>query len=353
MVTLADKISALLPLANGNPAAMIQLAYMLRKDGQPARAVALCEEAMTLASSDAAIALQGSRFLSNMVPAWHFSIVRDGARNAAYDAALRRAVRPRSRVLDIGSGTGLLAMMAARAGAADVVTCEVNPAIAQTTRDIVARNGYQDRVRVIAKHSDALELQSDLGGKTDILVSEIVSNDLLGEDVLPVHETAVRDFLRPGGQVIPARGSVRIALAEDLRDETLRLGSVSGFDLSPFNKLAQPVRSISAGHERLNLRGDGVDLFTFDFGTSTVCPPARTSITCRSKGGRANGVVQWIALEMDDLARYENHPGPGAASCWGVQFYPFARPIDTVPGQEIRICGSHDRRKISIWQEAT
>ena len=44
----------------------------------------------------------------------------------AYDAALRRAIRPGCRVLEIGTGSGLLAMMAARAGAAQVVTCERN-----------------------------------------------------------------------------------------------------------------------------------------------------------------------------------------------------------------------------------
>ncbi len=89
-------------------------------------------------------------FINRTVPQWHFSLVQDHARNAAYDAALRRAVTPTSRVLEIGTGTGLLAMMAARAGAAAVVTCEVVPAIAEKATDIVAHNGYGDRVRVVA-----------------------------------------------------------------------------------------------------------------------------------------------------------------------------------------------------------
>lgn len=68
--------------------------------------------------------------LSAGIPKCHFRIVRDGVRNPAYDDALPRAVKPALRVLDIGAGTGLVAMMAARAGARDVVTCEMNPAIA-------------------------------------------------------------------------------------------------------------------------------------------------------------------------------------------------------------------------------
>jgi len=195
-------------------------------------------------------------------------------RNAAYDAALRRAVRPHSHVLEIGTGTGLLAMIAARAGAAQVTTCEMNPAVAEMATDIVARNGFASRVRFIAKHSDALDVEADLGGRADILVSEIVSNDLLGEDVLPAHERAVRDLLKPGGHVIPARGVIRVAPAEDMRDDQHRLGDVDGFDVSAFNRFMPPVRSIRVGHEHLTLRCEPADLFAFDFCASKFCAPA-------------------------------------------------------------------------------
>lgn len=177
---------------------------------------------------------KGRSFISGSVPQWHFSLLQDHARNAAYDAALRRAVTPTSRVLEIGTGTGLLAMMAARAGAAAVITYEVVPAIAEKAAEIVAHNGYGDRVRVIAKHSDKLDAEADMGGRADILVSEIISNNFLSEAVLPAHERAVRDLLKPGGRVIPPRGKVRIALAHDSR-EPRSLTNIEGFDLSAFN----------------------------------------------------------------------------------------------------------------------
>ena len=350
MSNLGEGLAALLPQAEGNPLAMMRMAALMRKNGQDEEALGLCNRALTLAPDDLALAAQGRDFLSKGVPGWHFAIVADAVRNAAYDAALRRAISPGMKVLEIGAGSGILAMMAARAGAAEVVTCEMNPVIAQTAQGIIERNGYGDRVRIFRGHSDKLTL-AELGGRFDILVSEIVSNTLLGEDVLPAHEKAMRDLLKPGAQVIPARGRVRIALAEDLQGEKHAMGAVDGFDLSPFNDLARPVRYFSPGHERLGLRSAPADLFDFDFGTAKYCAPATTEISLRSQGGRVNGIAQWVALKMDAQGNYENHPAPGAESCWALVFHSFPASIDTAPGQEIRIAGSHDRHHLTIWAE--
>lgn len=350
MAELKDKIAALESRVAGNPAAMLSLALMLDQDGQKEKAVALCRSALSLAPNDAQLAARAKHFIAASVPQWHFGIVRDAARNAAYDAALRRAVKAGSRVLEIGTGTGLLAMMAARAGAAEVFTCEMNPAIAEKAAEIVALNGYADRVHVVAKHSDQLDVEADMGGRADILVSEIVSNNLLGQHVLSAHERAVRDLLKPGAQVIPARGAARVALA--YHDSRLNsLTNIDGFDLSAFNTLAQPVR-LGAGEKQLSLRSEAADLFVFDFASAQYCAPSQAALVCRSAGGPVNGIAQWLVLELDEVTRYENRPAPGANSCWSVILHPLARTVDTVAGQEFRIFGSHDRRNLAIWAEA-
>lgn len=351
MAELKNMIAVLEPRIQGNPAAMLSLARLLQRDGQKERALALCRSALLFAPDDAQLAAMARTLLSDSVPPWHFHIVKDKARNAAYDAALRRAVKPNSRVLEIGTGTGLLAMMAARAGAAEVITCEMTPAIAEKAAEIVALNGYADRVRVVAKHSDQLDAEADLGGRADVLVSEIVDADLLSEHVLPAHERAVRDLLKPEARVIPARGAVRVALAHDAREDPNSLTNVDGFDLSPFAVLAPPFRYIGVGNQRLSLRSEATDLFVFDFASPQYCPPERAVSSHRSVGGPVNGIAQWIALELDEVTRYENRPAPGANSCWTALFYPFAASIDTVPGQELPIFGSHDRQVLTIWTE--
>jgi SAM-dependent methyltransferase len=352
MADLKDKITALEPLVRDNPSAMLVLAHMLRKDGQEERALELCRLAMVHPSGDAFLAAKARAFFNDSVPGWHFVIVNDEVRNAAYDNALRRAIKPDSRVLEIGAGTGLLAMMAARAGAAQVISCEMNPAVAAKAAQVVARNGYADRVRIIAKHSDTLDANADMGGRADVLVSEIVSNSLLGEDVLSAHERAVRDLLKPGAKVIPAGGCIRVALAEDARDGSHRLGEIAGFDLSSFNELSEPVRQIRPSHERLALRSEPADLFTFDFASPNYCAPSATNIDLCSKGGRVDGVAQWISLKLDEGTIYENRPAAGAQSCWAVLFYPLEKSIQTMPGEIVRVFSAHDRHNLTIWAQS-
>jgi type II protein arginine methyltransferase len=240
-------------------------------------------------------------------------------------------------------------MMAARAGAAEVIACEMNPVLAEKAAEIVRENGYADRVRVIGKHSDKLDAEADLGGRVDIIVSEIVSNDLLSQHLLPVIERAVRRLLKPGGRVIPARATIRVALAEHSGDEAINvLCDVTGFDLSALLNLAPPVLHLHVGDPNLSLRSEIGDLFTFDLASVEFHSPSQGSVTCRSSGGRVNGIAQWIGLELDEALRYENRPAPGATSCWAVRFNPWEVAVELTSGQEFVINGSHDRSALAI-----
>lgn len=332
------------------PAQLILLASVLSARGGWKEAGALCDAALSAAPHDPEIATLVRDFASRQVPPWHFVIVRDERRNAAYDAALRRAVGPEARVLEIGAGTGLLALMAARAGARTVVTCEMNPHVAAAAAEIVARNGYADRVRVIAKHSRDVDPAIDLDGAADVLVSEIVSNDLLSEHALPAYEDA-RRLLAPGARLIPARGIVRVALAHDAAPRRAPLETVDGFDLSAFNRLAKPWRAVSPDDADLTLASDAADLFDFDFQSGGPFPAARASVEVAARGGRANGIAQWIRLWLDGTTVYENDPVARLPSCWAVCFHPLPQPLDLAGGTRVTIHGAHDRRSIRLWTD--
>jgi type II protein arginine methyltransferase len=342
-------LDALIARAAENPLALARLAGVLFNMGERARAKEIARKALLAAPDDAAVRSLVSGVLSQGVPPWHFSLVRDAARNAAYAAAIGRAVSAQTSVLEIGTGSGILAMMAARAGAKHVVTCETVPAIAEAAREIVALNGFADRVRVVAKKSHDLDPGADLGGLADVLISEIIGNTLVGEDALSATEHAVRVLLKPGAKVIPARGIIRVALAYDAKLHLARMDTIDGFDLSPFNRLATNRYGLQRGDARLTLMSTPADLFDFDFQSGGPFPAATAAKTLTSGGGRANGIAQWIALRMDESGWYENDPAPGTSSAWAVIFWPLPAPRDCPRGTTIEVWGSHDRHHLQIW----
>lgn len=335
--------------ARGDARKLAALSALALGTGLGARARELAREASALGPDDPEVSALAQASLAADVPAWHFRIVRDDRRNAAYDDALRRAVGPSTRVLDIGAGTGLLAMMAARAGAGDVASCEMNPAVAEAAAEIVERNGFADRVRVIAKASGELDPEQDLGGRANIIVSEIVSNELLGEAVLPVMEDAVARLLAPGGRLIPSAASVRVAPAWWSGCEKRQLEGIDGFDLSPFNRLKKIPYRLKVGDSDLALRGEAADLFAFDFTTGGPYPGGRARLDLIADGQPVNGVAQWIHLTLDEQTAYENRPGPGETSCWACLFYPFPRPLEPAAGSAVPIHAAHDRHRLRIW----
>lgn len=63
-------------------------------------------------------------------------------------------------MLDIGCGTGLLSLQAARAGAEHVYACEMFKGWAEIARKNVTENGFDDVITVINKHSSSLVVKS-------------------------------------------------------------------------------------------------------------------------------------------------------------------------------------------------
>lgn len=351
-MTAAATLEPLLNKIAGDPASMVRLASLLLAKGDSDRARELCARAVALAPEDEEVRILAAEVFSHDVPHFYFPMVLDNARHKLYEMAFRRVIRPGCRVLDIGTGTGLFAMMAARAGAQEVITCEERPVVAAVVANVVAHNGLAGRVRVVAKRSSDLQIGIDFDGPADVVVWDNLANNLIGAGALLVIEQAVRHLARPGARFIPARGAIRIALAEDREPHYKKMGIVEGFDMSPFNHLASSHYQMTDDRDRFVVRGEPADLFCFDFESGGPYPEARTSLVLTSMGGCVNGIAQWIRLELDEEGHYENPPPCSRIAALGPVFYPLKKSIEMAPGDTLTVGGSHNRAALRVWAEA-
>ena len=83
-------------------------------------------------------------------------VIRDRVRTGAFQRAIDSVVRPGDVVLDVGAGSGILSMFAARAGAARVYAVE-RTTVAVLAQDLAAANGLADIVQVI--HGDVMDIE--------------------------------------------------------------------------------------------------------------------------------------------------------------------------------------------------
>ena len=329
------------------PGALVRLGSALMGSGEGDKAVRLLESAARERPGDPELESAERVILSSGIAQWHMPMLADAGRNAAFERAIRRAVTPAMTVLDIGAGSGLMSMLAARAGAAAVVACEAQPALAETARAIVAANGWSEKVRVIGKASTQFDRDVDVLGGADVIIAEVFSDDVISEGALPTLGHALAALARPNVQVIPAEASIRVALAH-WPNEPQSLRDVSGFDLSLFQRHSPAWRRVRSTDSRLQLRSAPESLFTFVFapGQSFGADRSRVALRCR---GPANGFVQWIRLQMDAQEAYENAPGSACDSHWSLLFHGLPDGRCIADGEEVVIEACHDGERLQVW----
>jgi Tfp pilus assembly protein PilF len=337
-----------LELSPNSTETFANLDALLKEMAAPDEALVYYRKVLEISPTNIA-AQQGAYLaLSRTVPEWHVPMMNEQNRNQAYFDALKAVIKPNSTVFEIGTGSGLLAMMAAKLGAKNVTTCESVPLIAETALQIIQDNKFEKTIQVVAKKSVDIEIGKDLTEKADILVSEIFSSELLGEHVLPSLEDAKKRLLKPNGKVIPSAGSIMIALftGDDIK-RNLLVEDAFGFNLQGFNKIVSKKRMIARNDLNIQLLSGGIDAFNFDFENDHVFPAQTKSLQIEVKtDGTCYGLVQWIQLDMngDKKIMFENHPSQTSkVSNWQQCAYLFDAPIEVKVGQIVTINAAHNR----------
>ena len=339
-----------LALQSGYADAHNNLGVIYRAQGQTGEAIDTLRRAVAL-NPDLAEAKTNLRSVyRDVVPGWHFAMMGDRQRNDAYEAAINRAA-PGRRVLDIGTGAGLLAMMAARAGAAQVTTCEAVKLIAERAREIIALNGLSDRITVVDRRSTELATGVGIAERADVLVTEVFSSGLIHEGVLPTVEHAHQHLLTRSAIVIPAAASAMgYLIGGPVVESMLFVGRANGFDLSPFNDFAPPTLAVSLDALPHEVLSDDFELFRFELKSTLYPMGSRPLSITATRAGVCAGVAQWIRLELDERSRYENRPSPKGDpnGHWTQILYRFPKLVPVERGDILRLVVRHDRKQMSV-----
>tara|TARA_R110001599_G_scaffold113697_4_gene279053 strand:- start:3118 stop:4830 length:1713 start_codon:yes stop_codon:yes gene_type:complete len=279
---------------------------------------------------------------SYKIPGWHFDMLEDTARNDAYQAAIEKALKekPNARVLDIGTGSGLLAMMAARAGASEVIACEMHSELATVAKEIIKANGYENKIKVINKKSTDLEKGVDYTEKFDLIVSEILDCGGLGEGVVPSLRHAKKALMKTGGIMLPAGMSIFGQLIEIPNKYLVNpIKQISGFDLSAFDQF-RPVEEygrVLLENEEYTALSDPFFISKYDF---QKLPEMETSefkedqkeVKIIAKGN-LQAVAFWFELNMDNEAAFSSGPN-GEMVHWGQAVYFFGEQKAVASGDD-------------------
>lgn len=137
-------------------------------------------------------------------------MVSDRPRTDAFQAAINEAVQPGDVVLDVGTGTGILAMFAAQAGAKKVYAVDATD-IAEIASALVEANGMADRIEVFHGRADDLQLDQEV----DLIISEWLGHAAFTESMLPAVLEARDRNLAPNGRMLPSTTRLLIAPMDD------------------------------------------------------------------------------------------------------------------------------------------
>ncbi len=170
-------------------------------------------------------------------------MLHDRGRMAAYLAAIAEVVRPDDVVVDLGTGTGILAVAAAKAGARHVYAIEES-AIAEVAEEVFVANGVADRVTLVRGRSSKIELPE----KGTVLVTETLGNDPLDEGILFYLNDARERLLVPEATLVPWRLRLYVQMV-DIPDG--RLPTLTESDIATWRTLygldLEPLRSRNPG----------------------------------------------------------------------------------------------------------
>jgi SAM-dependent methyltransferase len=256
----------------------------------------------------------------------HHLLLSDRERLRAVRHALRETVRPGAVVVDLGAGTGILGLLALKAGAGRIYAIERHP-IVKMARALAAENGVADRVRFVKGDSRRVRLPE----RADLIVSDLVGpfgvDPEMAESIVDA-----RRFLKKGGRFLPERSELWLApiRAAALHRRHVLPGRGHGVRLDAVHAIAANRMAVLRGVPR-GLAAPLKRGFVFDFARDGVDFPRRASLSFRVGAGPIHGLAVVVKVRLSRGVTMDSRFG-----ChWHPMFLPVRTPVAARAGQRL------------------
>lgn len=279
----------------------------------------------------------------------HQEMLSDNVRLKAYDQAIKNVVKPGDVVVDVGTGTGILAILCAKAGARKVYAIECRPII-NLAKQIAKENGFEDRIVFIKGDSRSITLPE----KVDVLVSEVIGHTVLEENMLDSIVDAKSRFLKQKGSMLPVSAKLMFAptynssAAKDLNFWRKKL---LGISLRPaWNRVTNTVYISRIKPE--NLLGESEVLREINFGQNHhINLKGRMNFKI-TREGEFHGFAAWFEALLAKKGKVKVKTSPFDPSThWKTAFFPVGNPMGVYPGDEISLnLSCYSTGTSTIWE---
>ena len=264
-----------------------------------------------------------------------FLLANTGTRLDRFAKALAAAIRPGDTVVDLGAGSGILSVLACRAGARRVYAIEDTDAVS-LARALVATTPFRDRIEVVHARSFDITLPE----RADVLVADVHSTFGLQEQGLAAMLDARDRLVKPGGTVVPASMQLCVAPAEAPELYAQQGGHVAadgarrepGAGTGPRGQRAAPGAADAA-----QLLAPPAPVCTVDFAHATGLHLSGVARITAVRAGTLHGICGGIVTTLAGHLEISNLPGNQGTSNFAHAFLPIDAPVAVQAGDVIEM----------------
>ena len=264
----------------------------------------------------------------------HRLYLTDRTRTSLFRRAINAVVKPGDVVLDLACGTGVLGMLAMKAGAARLYQVDLTGMI-QIARDVARANGCGQTAVGIREVSS----RTTLPEMVDVIVADQLSHFGIGAGMPEIFNDARQRFLKPGGRTIPRR----IELFVTPVNFPEMWNAVSFWDKKPagLNMAPAHVIAFNTGYPAENsprrMLGKPAKMFAFDL---TELTPEHAHAEAEieiSAAGVMHGLSGWFVAELAPGINMTNSPFNKGRITRRAAFLPIEKPVDLRTGDRVKI----------------